>query len=213
MDYLFHCLLHLDTYLITVVETYGAWTYLVLFAIIFCETGLIVTPFLPGDSLLFAVGSFAAQPNSPLSIIAVLLLLLMASILGNQLNYMIGRFIGPRVFTAEKSWLLNKKYLTQAHLFYEKNGGKTIVLARFLPIIRTFVPFVAGASTMRFDRFFAYNIISACLWIGCLLGFGYFFGSLPVIKENFTLVIYGIILVTLLPSIIVFFYGKCIKTA
>lgn len=208
MEHLLDYLLHLDTYLIALVSTYGTWTYMLLFGVIFCETGLIVTPFLPGDSLLFAVGSLAAQPDKPLQIIILFLLLILASILGNQINYLVGRFVGPRVFSAQSSWFLNKKYLEQANRFYEKNGGKTIVLARFIPIIRTFVPFVAGVSNMRISSFTFYNIISALLWIGSLLSLGYFFGALPLIKNNFSLVIYGIIIITLLPPILAFFYSK-----
>lgn len=195
-------ILHIDVYLNTFVTTYGFWTYLALFAVIFCETGLVVTPFLPGDSLLFAAGSIAAQPGNPLNIAILFLLLFAASILGNQINYLLGRAIGPRVFQAKNSWLLNKKHLTEAHAFYEKHGGKTIIFARFLPIIRTFAPFVAGIGAMNLKHFTLYNIVSALLWIGSLLGLGYFLGSLPAIKEHFSLVIYGIIFISLLPPVI-----------
>ncbi len=207
MDFIYF-LLHIDTYLVNFASTYGIWTYLVLFAVIFCETGLIITPFLPGDSLLFVVGSFAAYPSSPLNIIILFLLLSGASILGNQVNYLIGRKIGPRVFTAKDSRFFNRKHLERAHQFYEKNGGKTIFLARFLPIIRTFVPFVAGVSYMRPVQFSYYNILSAVVWVGSLLFFGYFFGSIPIIKENFSIVIYSIIILSCLPPIITFIMAQ-----
>ncbi|MFJ1266966.1 DedA family protein [Legionella lytica] len=193
--------LHIDIYLNTFVTTYGFWTYLALFAVIFCETGLIVTPFLPGDSLLFAAGSIAAQPDNSFNVIILFVLLFIASVLGNQLNFLIGRALGPRIFSANESWLLNKKHLHEAHVFYEKHGGKTIIFARFLPIIRTFAPFVAGVGTMKVVHFTLYNLVSALLWIGGLLSLGYFLGSLPVVKANFVLVIYGIIFVSLLPAL------------
>lgn len=193
-------ILHIDTYLINFVSDYGAWTYAALFAIIFCETGLVVTPFLPGDSLLFAAGSISAHPQSSIKIQILFTLLCIASILGNKLNYFIGRFIGPRVFTARDSWLLNKRHLQEAHTFYEKHGGKTIIFARFLPIIRTFAPFVAGVGYMNVKQFTFYNLFSGILWVGSLLAAGYFFGSLPIIKNNFSIVIYTIIAVSLLPA-------------
>ena len=145
-------ILHIDIYLNTFVSTYGFWTYLALFAVIFCETGLIVTPFLPGDSLLFAAGSIAAQSDNSFNVVLLFTLLFIASVLGNQLNFLIGRALGPRIFSANESWLLNKKHLQEAHIFYEKHGGKTIIFARFLPIIRTFAPFVAGVGTMKIVR-------------------------------------------------------------
>jgi len=196
---LLHFLLHVDVYLTSFVASYGALTYILLFTIIFCETGLVVTPFLPGDSLLFAAGSIAANEQSNLSIQLLLVSLLIASILGNKVNYFIGRAIGPKVFSAKPSRLLNTSHLEDAHRFYEKHGGKTIILARFIPIIRTFAPFVAGVSYMTVSRFSLYNIASAFLWIGSLLFAGYYFGSIPLIKNNFTLVIYAIIAISLLP--------------
>jgi membrane-associated protein len=201
-------IIHIDVYLNTFVSTYGFWTYLALFAVIFCETGLIVTPFLPGDSLLFAAGSIAAQPGNSLNTLILFLLLFLASVLGNQINFLIGRVLGPHIFSAEKSWLLNKKYLDDTHAFYEKHGGKTIIFARFLPIIRTFAPFVAGVGTMRILHFSLYNLVSAFLWIGSLLSLGYFLGSIPIVKENFVLVIYGIIFISLLPLILTLFRQK-----
>ncbi len=198
---LFQYIIHIDVYLNAFVTTYGAWTYAALFAIIFCETGLVVFPFLPGDSLLFTAGSIAAYSENDLSIQALFVLLCLAAILGNKLNYTIGRAVGPRVFTAKDSWLLNKKHLTESRIFYEKHGGKTIILARFLPIIRSFAPFVAGIGAMSLRTFSLYNVISAILWTGSLLGAGYFFGSLPIIKNNFSIVIYAIIGISLLPAL------------
>jgi membrane-associated protein len=200
--------LHIDIYLNSFVSMYGFWTYLALFAVIFCETGLIVTPFLPGDSLLFAAGSIAAQPGNSLNIFVLFGLLFLASVLGNQINFLVGRAIGPRVFTAKNSRLFNKKYLEETHAFYEKHGGKTIIFARFIPIIRTFAPFIAGIGTMELVHFSLYNLVSALLWIGGLLSFGYFLGSLPIIKEHFSLVIYGVILISLMPPIIAFLSKK-----
>lgn len=214
MQNLIQYILHIDIYLMNFVAAYGIWTYAVLFAIIFCETGLVVTPFLPGDSLLFAAGSIAANPSSSLSIQTLFAFLLIASILGNKLNYLIGRFIGPKIFQSKKTWIFNKKHLLEAHAFYEKHGGKTIILARFIPIIRTFAPFVAGIGYMKVRTFTFYNIVSAILWIGVLLGGGYFFGKMPFIQQHFTLVIYGIIGISLLPTIFALFVRrKAVLTA
>lgn len=206
MDFLyqfFDTLLHIDVHLNTFVTNYGFWTYLALFAVIFCETGLIVMPFLPGDSLLFAAGSIAAQPDNSLNIIVLFGILLLASILGNQINYLVGRATGQRAFETNDSWLVNKKHLEQTQAFYEKHGGITLIYARFMPIIRTFAPFIAGIAKMQVAYFSLYNLVSALLWIGSLLTLGYFLGSIPLIKANFTMVIYAIILVSLLPA----FYG------
>ncbi|KTD12113.1 DedA family protein [Legionella jamestowniensis] len=205
---LLHYILHIDSYLLSFVSTYGTWTYLVLFTIIFCETGLVILPFLPGDSLLFASGSIAAHVDSSLNIFLLFALLVLASIAGNQLNYLIGRKVGPQVFSSNSSRLLNKKHLQKTHRFYEKHGGKTIIMARFIPIIRTFAPFVAGIGYMSHSQFFIYNLASAALWIGSLTGLGYFVGGLPIVKNNFTLVIYGIIVLSLLPPVFTFFYRK-----
>lgn len=203
LDYI----LHIDTYLIAEIARFGLWSYLFLFIVIFAETGLIITPFLPGDSLLFALGSIAAQVDSSLRIEILFFLLVSASFIGNLCNYSVGRWLGPRVFKSNH-WFLSKKHLEQAHEFYEKNGGKTIIIARFLPIIRTFAPFVAGVGYMGYSLFLLYNFASAILWVGLLLGFGYFFGSLPFIKDNFPLVIYGIILISVLPSLLTFLWKK-----
>lgn len=207
MSQLLDYVLHIDTYLLDFVSNYGMWTYLALFVVIFSETGLVVAPFLPGDSLLFAVGSLAAHPDSSLNIFVLFCLLIPAAVLGNQVNYFIGRLIGPRVFTAKDSWFFNKKHLEKAHQFYEKNGGKTIILARFIPIIRTFAPFVAGVSCMRLHHFTIYNLVSAVLWVGSLLGAGYYLGSIPIIKDNFSIVIYAIIAFSLTPPLFAFIYG------
>lgn len=202
-----HFILHIDSYLVSFVSTYGAWTYVVLFTIIFCETGLVITPFLPGDSLLFAAGSIAANPASGLHIQLLFVLLLIASILGNKTNYFIGRTLGARLFAKDR-WFLNKEHLRTTHAFYEKHGGKAIIFGRFLPIIRTFVPFVAGIGYMNIRLFATYNIISALLWIGSLLFAGYFLGSIPLIQQNFTIVIYSIIIISLLPPVIAFMRHK-----
>lgn len=206
---LINYILHIDVYLINFVNLYGAWTYILLFAIIFCETGLVVTPFLPGDSLLFAAGSIAAQPQSTLNIQLLFIVLLLASIFGNKVNYLIGRFIGPKVFKKPNSLFFNKKYLDEAHEFYATHGGKTIIFARFIPFIRTFAPFVAGASSMSIRQFTFYNLVSALLWIGSLLGAGYFLGSLPFIREHFSLVVYGIIAVSLTPLVFSLIQRRC----
>jgi membrane-associated protein len=194
--------LHLDKYLDKVLAAFGPWTYVILFLIIFCETGLVVTPFLPGDSLLFAVGTLtapreAAPPALRLEII--LPMLIAAAILGDSVNYWIGHRLGPRVFHREDVRFLNKRHLDRTHAFYEKHGGKTIVLARFIPIIRTFAPFVAGVGAMTYPRFLAYNIIGGVVWVTLFLLGGHFFGNLPVVKRNFTLVILAIIALSMLP--------------
>lgn len=192
-------LLHAENHLRTFIEHHGFWVYVLLFAIVFCETGLVVTPFLPGDSLLFAVGALAAQGLLAWEIVVPLLLV--AGILGDSVNYSIGKFIGPRVFQFESGWFFRKEYLLKAHAFYEKYGGRAIILARFVPIVRTFAPFVAGVGTMNYGRFFAYNVFGAILWVGIFVGLGYFFGNLPFVKENMKVVILGIIVVSVLPIV------------
>ena len=208
LQFLLNYLLHIDTYLIAFVTQYGALTYILLFLIVFCETGLVITPFLPGDSLLFAAGSIAANANHALNIQLLFVVLTLASILGNKLNYVAGRILGPKIFSAKQSWLLNKRHLDEAHQFYEKHGGKTIIFARYLPIIRTFAPFVAGAAYMNLSQFSIYNLISAVIWIGSLLGLGYVFGGLPIIKNNFAIIIYGIIVLSILPALFAFLLRK-----
>lgn len=192
--------LHLDTHLQTVIQTYGTWTYVILFIIIFCETGLVVTPILPGDSLLFAAGAFAA--TGALDLKWVLILLTVAAVLGDAVNYMIGHVMGPKVFSQPDSRVFKKEYLDRTHQFYEKYGGKTIIIARFVPIVRTFAPFVAGVGNMTYAKFAGYNVIGGLLWVSVCVLAGYAFGNIPVVKENFTLVILGIIFVSILPGII-----------
>ena len=194
--------MHLDKYLSAVIQSYGSWTYLLLFLIIFCETGLVVTPFLPGDSLLFAAGSFAAL--GALNIWWLFILLSLAAVLGDTINYWIGYLVGPKVFHNENVRFLNKKHLQKAHQFYEKYGGKTIIIARFVPIIRTFAPFVAGIGTMSYLKFLAYNIIGGVAWVGICVFSGFYFGNLPFVKKNFSLVILAIIFISLIPGILEF---------
>lgn len=207
-----HALLHIDAVLIDLVARYGVWTYALLFAVIFAETGFVVTPFLPGDSLLFTAGSLAAVTGATLNIKLLFVLLTIAAILGNKLNYLIGRFLGPRVFAFKKTWLFNPSHLQEAHAFYEKHGRKTIIIARFLPIIRTFAPFVAGIGSMNLKVFSLYNALSGFAWVGSLLYAGYYFGQLPLVQANFTLVIYGIILVSLLPALYAALFSKKTKS-
>lgn len=196
--------LHLDQHLSALVASYGVWTYAILFLIIFCETGLVVTPFLPGDSLLFAVGALAALPESGLDVFWVFVLLSLAALCGDNVNYWIGYTVGPKVFRGEGSRLLNKKHLERTHKFYEKHGGKTVIIARFMPIIRTFAPFVAGIGRMAYARFLSYSIAGAVLWMASFLYAGYFFGNIPFVKKNFTLVVLAIIFISLLPGVIEF---------
>ena len=204
-------ILHIDSYLFYLIAQYGHWAYLFVFLVIFCETGLVITPFLPGDSLVFTLGSIAAQNQSSLHILILLPLLIIASILGNQTNYWIGARLGPQLLEKPTRRWLNRQHLEKTHQFFEKHGGKTIIMARFIPIIRTFAPFVSGMSHMSPKLFQWYNIISAVLWIGSLLGLGYFLGSLPLIKDNFLIVIYGIIVLSLLPPICSFIFQKMAK--
>ncbi|MGH7288493.1 MAG: DedA family protein, partial [Myxococcota bacterium] len=182
----------------------GPWLYAVLFLIVFCETGLVVTPFLPGDSLLFAVGALASLEGSPIELPQTALLLVVAAVLGDAVNYSIGAYLGPAVFTSERSWLLNKQHLVRTQLFYAKHGGKTIFLARFVPIIRTFAPFVAGIGRMRYRDFATYNVTGALAWVVVCMGAGSLFGQIPLVKEHFELVILGIVAVSLLPVVLEF---------
>jgi membrane-associated protein len=185
-------------------DSLGAWLYIVLFAIIFAETGLVVTPILPGDSLLFAVGAVAAHPGSPLHIGVLAALLTVAAVLGDAVNYLIGYFVGPKVFSRENSWLLNKKHLVHAQKFYEEYGGITIVLARFIPIVRTFAPFVAGIGKMGYRRFAVYNIAGGTVWILGFLLAGWWFGGQPLVQRNFKLVIVAIIVISVIPGAVEF---------
>ena len=194
--------LHLDVYLSEIIAAYGLWTYLILFAIIFAETGFVVTPFLPGDSLIFAAATFAGL--GLLNPVLLFILLTFAAILGDSVNYAIGHAIGPRVFREDVRFL-KREYLDRTHAFFEKYGGKTIILARFMPIIRTFAPFVAGVGAMTYGKFLLYNVIGGLLWVGLFTILGYFFGNIPAVQENFTFVILGIIFISILPPIIEFF--------
>jgi len=190
-------LVHLDRHLAVLLQQYGAWVYPLLFAIIFCETGLVVTPFLPGDSLLFIAGALAAGGGIDVHLLA--LVLVAAAVLGNTVNYSIGRFIGPKVFHWEDSRFFNKRALERAHAFYEKHGGKTIIITRFVPILRTFAPFVAGIARMTYLNFTAYNMAGALAWVLLLLYAGYWFGNVPFVKQNLTWVILGIIVLSVTP--------------
>jgi membrane-associated protein len=196
--------LHFDDHLAQIIANYGAWIYALLFLIIFCETGLVVTPFLPGDSLLFAAGALAARPDGGLNIGILAVSLLIAAILGDAANYAIGNYVGPRIFTAEDRssfWhrALNRDHLMKAHAFFEKYGGKAIVLGRFVPIVRTFVPFVAGCGSMSYPHFALFNVLGGIVWVGLCLGAGWVFGNIPVVRENFELVVVGIVFISLLP--------------
>ncbi len=197
--------LHLDQHLNQIITDYGFWTYLILFMIIFVETGLVIMPFLPGDSLLFAAGTFAALGSLNLWLLIVLLFI--AAFLGDTLNYFIGNFIGPKVFSKDYRFL-KKEHLLKTQQFYEKHGGKTIIFARFMPIIRTFAPFIAGVGTMNYKKFLSYNIIGGILWIAGFTVLGYLFGNIPAVKKNFTLVIFGIILLSMTPPLIEYLRSK-----
>jgi membrane-associated protein len=199
-------LLHLDQHLSAIIDAFGIYTYIILFLIIFAETGFVVTPFLPGDSLLFVVGTLAG--SGFLNIWIVYISLLLAAILGDSINYWIGHHTGPKIFAKENSRLFNKAYLEKTREFYAKHGGKTIILARFLPIIRTFAPFVAGVGKMHYSTFIFYNIIGGFIWVTSLTFAGYFFGGLPVIKENFEYAIIGIIVLSIMPMIIEYLKHK-----
>ena len=191
--------LHVDKHLLELVNTYGSWAYGILFAIVFMETGLVVTPFLPGDSLLFAAGALAGA--GALDISVVIPLLIAAAVTGDNVNYVIGRNVGPRVFH-EGNRFFKQEYLIRTHDFYEKHGGKTLVLARFIPIVRTFAPFVAGIGRMHYPKFLAFSVAGGTFWV-CFFGLlGYFFGSMPVVKENFSIAVLAIIFISLVPMVI-----------
>src|SRR5437667_3487534 len=194
--------LHLDRHLNELARHYGTGTYLILFLIVFCETGLVVTPFLPGDSLLFAVGALAATAGSPLDVGWVSLLLFAAALSGDNLNYGIGRFAGPRVFAPGHPRWLKREHLARTHAFFDRYGGKAIIMARFVPIVRTFMPFVAGVGAMAYLRFLLFCVAGAALWVGLLVYAGFFFGNVPVVKHNFSLVILAIIFISLLPAVV-----------
>lgn len=194
-------ILHIDHHLVEIVNSYETWTYLILFLIIFAETGLVVTPFLPGDSLLFAAGAIIAKPETNLNVLFMWVLLIIAAVLGDLVNYHAGKFLGMRAFSGRYKFL-KLEYLTKTQAFYDRHGGKTIIYARFIPIIRTFAPFVAGIGTMTYGKFATYNVVGGFLWVTMFLFAGYYFGGLPMIRANFTYVIFGIIFVSILPPIV-----------
>jgi membrane-associated protein len=193
--------LHIDTHLAEIIAQYGAWTYGIIFLIIFAETGLVVTPILPGDSLLFAAGAFCAKPETGLNVHLMAVLLFVAAVIGDTLNYAIGARIGPAVFKREDSMFLRKKHLERAHAFFEKYGGRAIILARFVPIVRTFVPFVAGVGAMTYPRFITYNLVGGFIWIYFFVYAGYWFGNRPFVQKNFKMVILAIIILSVLPMV------------
>jgi membrane-associated protein len=195
-------ILHIDRHLAEIIAEYGTWTYAVLFLIVFAETGLVVTPFLPGDSLLFAAGAFCAKVETGLNVHLMAGLLFVAAVLGDTVNYWVGAKIGPAVFTREDSLLLRRKHLDRAHAFFQKYGGRAIILARFVPIVRTFVPFVAGVGTMTYSRFIAYNIVGGFLWVYFFCYAGFLFGNQPLVQKNFKLVIVAIILLSVVPIVV-----------
>jgi len=203
--------LHMDKELPIIINAIGSWTYLALFVVIFIETGVVIMPFLPGDSLLFAAGAIAAMPHAGLNPWLLYFLLAIAAIIGDTSNYWIGHKIGPKAFTGNSRWL-KKEYLDRTQAFYEKHGGKTIFLARFVPIVRTFAPFVAGVGQMRYGYFFSYNVFGGIVWTGLFLWAGYFFGNIPFVEQNFSLVIIAIILISLLPAVYEFVKERRSKT-
>jgi membrane-associated protein len=202
MEVIVDFILHIDVHLAAITAEYGIWTYAILFLIIFAETGLVVAPFLPGDSLLFAAGAICALGS--MDVTTMISLLIVAAVVGDGVNYAIGARLGPRVFRSESSRWFNKEHLVKTQAFYEKHGGKTIIIARFMPFVRTFAPFVAGIGAMKYPRFLAYNIIGAVLWVGGFSLLGYLFGNQPAVKSNFTLVILAIVVISVLPMIIEF---------
>lgn len=202
----FNFVMHLDENLTQLANDFGIWTYLILFLVIFCETGLVVTPFLPGDSMIFVIGALSA--SGELNFPAIVAVLMVAAILGDTCNYHIGKFLGPKVFKKENVRFLNKEYLLRTHNFYEKHGGKTIIFARFIPIIRTFAPFVAGMGAMSYLKFLSYNIIGGIIWVALFAFGGYYFGDLPVVENNFSIVIMAIIVISIIPAVVTFLKEK-----
>ncbi|OAA92852.1 DedA family protein [Clostridium coskatii] len=203
---LINVILHLDKYLNVMIQNYGIWTYAVIFLIIFCETGLVVTPFLPGDSILFAAGALASTGS--LEILILFIAFYLAAVIGDTVNYHIGKKIGTKILEKEDIKYINKEYLNKAHSFYKKHGSMTIVVGRFIPIIRTFVPFVAGIGDMGYSKFITYNMLGGFLWVTLFLGGGYFFGNLPFIKQHFSYVLIAIIIISLIPGVVTFIGEK-----
>jgi membrane-associated protein len=210
-SYLIDLVLHMDVHLNDLIGTMGPWIYVFLFLVIFCETGLVITPFLPGDSLLFALGALCAVENAYLSYPVLLVLLISAGVLGDATNYAIGRYFGPKVFRSKTSLLFNDRHLESAQRFYDKYGGKTIILARFLPIIRTFAPFVAGIGKMMYRRFAVFNVVGAMAWVGIFLSGGLWFGNIPAVKRNFHVVIVAIIVISVIPVVIEFIQARRLR--
>jgi membrane-associated protein len=211
MEYVSHFVdlfLHLDKHLAELVRDYGTWTYLVLFVIVFCETGLVVTPILPGDSLLFAAGAIAALPSAELNPHLLVVLLTVAAVLGDAVNYQIGRYVGPAVFRRESGRFFKREHLEKTHAFYERYGGKTIIIARFVPIVRTFAPFVAGVAQMSYRRFAIYNVTGAIAWVVIGVYAGYWFGNLEIVQKNFSLIIIAIVVISLLPAVIEYWRAR-----
>ncbi len=207
LQFVLDLFIHLDKHLQGVIQAFGIWTYVILFIIIFCETGLVVTPILPGDSLLFAAGALAA--GGSLNISLLMLILFTAAIAGDNTNYWIGRYVGPKVFHEEKARFFKKEYLDRTHAFFEKHGGITIIIAQFIPIIRTFAPFVAGIGRMSYRWFLSYNLIGVLSWVSIFCLGGFFFGNIPAVKHNFSLVIMAIIAISLMPGAIEYFRHRC----
>ena len=197
---LFDYILHLDKHLAFIIENYGLWCYLIFFLVIFCETGLVVTPFLPGDSLLFALGTLATSGS--LKVASIFILLSFAAVAGDSANYAIGKYFGHVILRHQGKWFLKKEHIDRTHRFYEKYGAKTIVIARFVPIVRTFAPFIAGVGEMTYMKFFSYNVVGGVLWVTLFIFGGYFFGNIPVVKRNFSLVIFAIIILSIMPAVI-----------
>ncbi len=203
IKFLIDFIVHIDKHLYEIVSNYETWTYLILFLIVFSETGLVVFPFLPGDSLLFAAGAIAAMEGNPLNVYLIIIILIIAAFLGDNTNYFIGRFLGNEIYKRNYK-LINKKHIHKTHEFYEKYGAKALIIARFMPIIRTFAPFVAGIGTMKYRKFLLFSIIGNVIWVNTFSFAGYYFGNIPAIKKNFTIVIFTIIFLSVLPPIITF---------
>lgn len=201
MEFIWNFILHIDQYMIEIVRDYHTWTYAILFLIIFCETGLVVTPFLPGDSLLFVAGAIAAQPGSPLDIYLLVALLIVAAVIGDSSNYTIGKFFGQTLFRNPESKIFRQSHLAKTHDFYSKYGGKTIILARFVPIVRTFAPFVAGMGRMHYLHFMNYNVVGGVVWVILFCAAGYFFGDMPFVQKNLEVLIFAIIFISVLPAV------------
>ena len=206
-------ILHIDQHMIQLVQDYHLWTYAILFVIIFCETGLVVTPFLPGDSLLFVAGAITALPEMPLEIGYLVVIVFVAAVLGDSCNYMIGHFFGKKLFSNPDSRIFKQSYLEKTHDFFRKYGGKTIILARFIPIVRTFAPFVAGMGKMNYYYFMVYNLVGAALWVGIFCFAGYFFGDLPFVQRNLKLLLLAIIVISVLPAVVEVLRAKLKRNA